>query len=95
MKNEPILDEDGVTLAPADVADVLATLLKGLGEYDAESRQELLDQIGVFDEDIPVREARTYREVEMLTLDDGVVFSLQDGSKFTLTIQRYGGWAVD
>lgn len=95
MTNEPLLDEDEETprFSAQDIAEHLSEILQGLSMLSEDKRIILFEDLGFYD-DLPVKNVRTYEEVQMMTMDAGVVFSLQNGDSFTLTVQPYRGWAL-
>lgn len=51
-------------------------------------REELICTIWGDETDIPVQSIRSFDESGVLTRDEGIVLTLQDGSEFHITIQQ-------
>ena len=55
---------------------------------EKELREELISTIWGDEIDIPFRSVRSYEDEGILTMDEGIVLHLQDGSEFHITIQQ-------
>lgn len=95
MFHNGIIDHDQLAeytaLTEAEVRDVHDEHL-GAGLTEIEFRDTLLEAISEsIDFDGEVRSIRTFEDVGLLTLDQGLVVRMNDGAEFHLTIQTSNG----